>query len=95
MAIQKIQEKGKESCYYKEYGNLQYLSMLIQQMQINHCNQIEQYPQLNSTETIMSDFSMLSDKVQEMDENYQDLQYQNNQESPWGEPNGLTVQAYS
>ena len=74
-----IQEKGKESCYYKEYGNLQYLSMIIQQMQINHCNQIEQYPQLNSTETIMSDFSMLSDKVQEMDENYQDLQYQNNQ----------------
>ena len=53
--------------------------MIIQQMQINHCNQIEQYPQLNSTETIMSDFSMLSDKVQEMDENYQDLQYQNNQ----------------
>ena len=74
-----IQDKGKESCFYKEYGNLQYLSMILQQTQINHCNQIEQYPQLNSTETIMSDFSMLSDKVQEMDENYQDLQYQNNQ----------------
>lgn len=74
-----IQDKGKESCFYKEYGNLQYLSMILQQTQINQQTQIDQNPQFNSTEMILSDFSLLSEKVQEMDENYQELQYQNSQ----------------
>ena len=53
--------------------------MILQQTQINQQNQIDQNPQFNSTEMILSDFSLLSEKVQEMDENYQELQYQNSQ----------------